>query len=125
MKNFFKNLFKKTYPERVNEDQAKTKIVYAGPPKGLSRKKRMMCVYAGPGMMGRMRQRADSEMEDVYAGPPTPDEIDEPDDVYDEPDNLSDDHQNSQDGPDPVRDLPEMRAVYAGPEQMADNKCIT
>ena len=69
-------------------------------------------------MMGRMRQRADSEMEDVYAGPPTPDEIDEPD-------NLPDDHQNSQEGPDPVRDLPEMRAVYAGPEQMGDNKCIT
>ena len=78
MKNFFKNLFKKTYPERVNEDPAKTKIVYAGPSKGRGRKSRMMCVYAGPGMMGRMRQRGDSEMEDVYAGPPMPEDIDEP-----------------------------------------------
>lgn len=80
MKNFFKNLFKnkRPYPERVNEDPAKTKIVYAGPPKGLGRKNRMLCVYAGPGMMGQMKQRHDSEMEDVYAGPPMPDDIDEP-----------------------------------------------
>ena len=78
MKNFFKNLFKKTYPERVNEDPAKTKIVYAGPPKGLRRKERMVCVYAGPGMMGQMKRRRDSEMEDVYAGPPMPEDIDEP-----------------------------------------------
>jgi hypothetical protein len=80
MKNFFKNLFKnkRPYPERVNEDPAKTKIVYAGPPKGLGRKNRMLCVYAGPGMMGQMKQRRDSEMEDVYAGPPMPDDIDEP-----------------------------------------------
>ena len=89
MKNFFKNLFKKTYPERVNEDPAKTKIVYAGPPKGRGRKSRMMCVYAGPGMMGRMRQRGDSEMEDVYAGPPMPDDIDEPEVI--EPDNTEND----------------------------------
>lgn len=80
MKNFFKNLFKnkRPYPDRVNEDPAKTKIVYAGPPKGLGRKNRMLCVYAGPGMMGQMKQRRDSEMEDVYAGPPMPDDIDEP-----------------------------------------------
>ena len=29
-------------------------------------------------MMGQMKQRRDSEMEDVYAGPPMPDDIDEP-----------------------------------------------
>ncbi|MBR4344680.1 MAG: hypothetical protein IKP88_18590 [Lachnospiraceae bacterium] len=78
MKNFFKNLFNKTYPERVNEDISKTRIVYAGPPNRLNRRKRMQCVYAGPEMMEKMRQRRDSEMEDVYAGPPMPDEIDEP-----------------------------------------------
>lgn len=79
MKNFFKNLFKKTYPERVDEDMTKTRIVYAGPPKGLNRRKRMQCVYAGPGMMGQLRNRRDTEMEDVYAGPPMPEDIDEPD----------------------------------------------
>ena len=81
MKNFFKNLFNKNkskYPERVNEDPAKMKIVYAGPPKGWQRRERMQCVYAGPGMMGQLNRRRDSEMEDVYAGPPMPDDIDEP-----------------------------------------------
>ena len=67
MKNFFKNLFKKKYPERVEEKRVRTGRVYAGPEQMRARKS-MKCVYAGP--PDTVRRVMDSEMEDVYAGPP-------------------------------------------------------
>ena len=86
MKNFFKNIFKKKYPERVEEKRGRTGHVYAGPEQMRNRKS-MQCVYAGPPDSSRtvgkseirevyagppktLRTIRDSEMEDVYAGPP-------------------------------------------------------
>ena len=83
MKNFFKNLFKKKYPERTKEKGLHMKRVYAGPeqmgrrnstegvyagPEQMRKRNSTKCVYAGPEMMDR--NRFDS-IKIVYAGPPT------------------------------------------------------
>ena len=72
MKNFFKNLFGKKYPQRNDDQESGMRRVYAGPS---SRKKRMQCVYAGPGMMPRDREKDKDvdNMREVYAGPPMSD----------------------------------------------------
>ena len=69
MKNFFKKLFgKKKYPERTEETIESIRIVYAGPDFRMKKRKANSCVYAGPEMMGKGRNR-DRSMEGVYAGP--------------------------------------------------------
>ena len=80
MKNYFKNIFKKKYPQRVDEDIKNMRVLYAGPA-FRNKRKRMECVYAGPEMMGRIRRR-DTEMEDVYAGP----SMDDPEEITEEED---------------------------------------
>ena len=64
MKNFFKNLFGKKYPQRTDDSPAHMKVVYAGPKQ---MKKNMQGVYAGPEMMNN-----NTEIREVYAGPPRP-----------------------------------------------------
>ena len=61
MKNFFKKLFGKKYPDRANGPSTRHGRVYAGP--GYFRN-RAEGVYAGP------RMRDDESMLCVYAGPP-------------------------------------------------------
>lgn len=61
MKNFFKKLFGKKYPDRANGPSTRHGRVYAGP--GFFRN-RAEGVYAGP------RMRDDESMLCVYAGPP-------------------------------------------------------
>ena len=81
MKNFFKNLFGKKYPQRNNDQEPGMRRVYAGP---LSRKKRMQCVYAGPGMMpkDRVKEKDKDNMREVYAGPPRSDKDETMECVY-------------------------------------------
>ena len=93
MKNFFKNLFKKKYPERTKEKGLFMKRVYAGPEQ-MRKRNSTKCVYAGPEMMDRNRvdsikivyagpptglrknRRSSAELEDVYMGPEPPEPID-------------------------------------------------
>ena len=81
MKNFFKNLFGKKYPQRNDDPESGMRRVYAGPS---SRKKRMQCVYAGPGMMpkDRVKEKDTDNMREVYAGPSRSDKDDSMECVY-------------------------------------------
>ena len=76
MKNFFKNLFGKKYPQRNDDPESGMRRVYAGPSSG---KKSMKCVYAGP-----PKAENDKTMECVYMGPP----IDEKDIIIEEQDPI-------------------------------------
>jgi hypothetical protein len=119
MKNPFKKLFGKKYPQGADEP---------------------LCVYAGPEMMGRRRPDS-SEMNDVYMGPP--DEIDEPRkplpskknrvisaelledlDLLEDLGFLVDEDPNTKTAnSEPANDdiePPPIAPVYAGPEKMED-----
>ena len=122
MKNFFKDLFSKKYPERARKDDKAMKRVYAGPAQ-------MKCVYAGPDMMGKLNPRTgkvymgpptedEPVCEDVYAGPPADDEP-----VDDKP--AIDKQITAEVYAGPSSNLQpnimEAMMVYAGPEQMNSN----
>ena len=81
MKNFFKNLFGKKYPDRVGRNN-RISGVYAGPDEMNNMKKtgRMIeRVYAGPPRPSSRREE-ETPIEDVYMGP-EPFEPDEPEDT--------------------------------------------
>lgn len=107
MKNFFKNLFGKKYPQRTDDTESGMRRVYAGP---LSRKKRMQCVYAGPGMMpkDRVKEKNTDNMRAVYAGPPRSDKDKAMEGVYMGPPVDEDVFTDEEDTP--------MEDVYMGPE---------
>ena len=101
MKNFFKNLFKKKYPERTKEKGLRMQRVYAGPEQ-MKRRNGAECVYAGPEMLDkrpvdsikivyagpptglRRKRRSSAELEDVYMGPEPPEPVEDEQDDGDE-----------------------------------------